>query len=191
MSENDITRDVAVLGGGCFWCLEAVYQDVEGVESVESGYCGGTVQRPTYERVCEGDSGHAEVVRIVFDPNVVSFRTLLEIFFVIHDPTTRDRQGNDIGTQYRSVIFAQDDAQMQVARDLIEELGETRAFPSAIVTQLRGADKFWAAELNHQHYFANNPYQPYCQYVVAPKLVKFREHMGNLRKGAKGDGSAR
>lgn len=182
MSEEDIRREEAVLGGGCFWCLEAVYLDVAGVESVESGYCGGNVARPDYRRVCEGDSGHAEVVRIVFDPDKVSYRTLLEIFFTIHDPTTRNRQGNDIGTQYRSVIFAQDDAQMEVARNLINELGEARVFPSAIVTELKGAERFWQAESEHQNYFSNNPYQPYCQYVVAPKVVKFREKFAALRK---------
>lgn len=185
MSEGDRVRDVAVLGGGCFWCLEAVFQDVDGVESVESGYCGGAVPRPTYQQVCDGDTGHAEVVRITFDPAVVSYRTLLEIFFTIHDPTTRNRQGNDLGTQYRSVIFAQDAAQMEIARSLIQEFGEARVFPSAIVTELKGAERYWPAEGYHQHYFDNNAYQPYCQYVVAPKVVKFREKFAQLRKGAK------
>ena len=185
MSESDRVREVAVLGGGCFWCLEAVFEDVAGVESVESGYCGGRVARPTYQQVCDGDSGHAEVVRLTFDPRVVSYRTLLEIFFTIHDPTTRNRQGNDLGTQYRSVIFAQDADQMATAREVIEEFGELRLFPSAIVTELKGAEPFWLAEAHHQHYFGNNPYQPYCQYVVAPKVVKFREKFAALRKSAK------
>jgi len=185
MGESDRVRDVAVLGGGCFWCLEAVFEDVAGVESVESGYCGGHVARPTYQQVCDGGTGHAEVVKLTFDPAVVSYRTLLEVFFTIHDPTTRNRQGNDLGTQYRSVIFAQDEAQMATAKALIEELGELRVFPSAIVTELKGAERFWPAEVHHQHYFTNNAYQPYCQYVVAPKVVKFREKHARLRKSAK------
>lgn len=176
------SRQEAVFGGGCFWCLEAVFADVIGVCGVESGYCGGLLANPSYPQVCIGDSGHAEVVRVEFDPDVVSYRTLLEIFFTIHDPTTRNRQGNDIGTQYRSVIFAQDPEQMAEARAFIEELGEGRVFPSAIVTELRGAERFWPAEPEHQNYFASNAYQPYCQYVVAPKLVKFREKFHTLRK---------
>lgn len=185
MGESDRVREVAVLGGGCFWCLEAVFEDVEGVESVESGYCGGQLARPTYEQVCEGGTGHAEVVKVTFDPAVVSYRTLLQIFFTIHDPTTRNRQGNDLGTQYRSVIFAQDDAQMATANAVIQELGEQRIFPSAIVTELRGAERYWPAEAHHQHYFTNNAYQPYCQYVVAPKVVKFREKFSQLRRSGK------
>ncbi len=185
MGESDRVREVAVLGGGCFWCLEAVFEDVEGVESVESGYCGGQFARPTYEQVCEGGTGHAEVVKVTFDPAVVSYRTLLQIFFTIHDPTTRNRQGNDLGTQYRSVIFAQDDAQMAAANAVIQELGEQRIFPSAIVTELRGAERYWPAEAHHQHYFTNNAYQPYCQYVVAPKVVKFREKFSQLRRSGK------
>ncbi|MDY0011772.1 MAG: peptide-methionine (S)-S-oxide reductase MsrA [Rhodocyclaceae bacterium] len=180
-SRGERRRD-AVFGGGCFWCLEAVFADVIGVEAVESGYCGGSLAKPSYEQICDGGSGHAEVVRVVFDPEVVSYRSLLEIFFTIHDPTTRNRQGNDIGTQYRSVIFAQDEAQMAEARAFIEELGELRAFPSAIVTELKGAERFWPAEAEHQNYFASHAYQPYCQYVVAPKLVKFREKFHKLRK---------
>src|SRR5574337_980655 len=167
MSESDRVREVAVLGGGCFWCLEAVFEDVAGVESVEAG------------------TGHAEVVKLVFDPAQISYRTLLEIFFTIHDPTTRNRQGNDLGTQYRSVIFAQDAAQMDTARAVIQELGERRIFPSAIVTELKGAERYWPAEGYHQHYFGNNAHQPYCQYVVAPKVVKFREKFARLRKSAK------
>lgn len=185
MGESDRVRDVAVLGGGCFWCLEAVFEDVVGVESVESGYCGGQLQRPTYQQVCDGGTGHAEVVKLTFDPALVSYRTLLEIFFTIHDPTTRNRQGNDLGTQYRSVIFAQDEAQMETARALIQELGEHRVFPSAIVTELKGAERYWPAEGYHQHYFVNNAYQPYCQYVVAPKVVKYREKFAHLRKSGK------
>ncbi len=185
MGESDRVREVAVLGGGCFWCLEAVFEDVEGVESVESGYCGGQLARPTYEQVCEGGTGHAEVVKVTFDPAVVSYRTLLQIFFTIHDPTTRNRQGNDLGTQYRSVIFAQDDAQMATANAVIQELGEQRIFPSAIVTELKAAERYWPAEAHHQHYFTNNAYQPYCQYVVAPKVVKFREKFSQLRRSGK------
>lgn len=185
MSESDRVREVAVLGGGCFWCLEAVFEDVAGVESVESGYCGGQVAKPTYQQVCEGDTGHAEVVKLVYDPTQISYRTILEIFFTIHDPTTRNRQGNDLGTQYRSVIFAQDAAQMETARAVIQELGEMRLFPSAIVTELKGAEHFWPAEGYHQHYFHNNTHQSYCQYVVAPKVVKFRQKFAHLRKSGK------
>ncbi|MCB1960348.1 MAG: peptide-methionine (S)-S-oxide reductase MsrA [Rhodocyclaceae bacterium] len=175
------TSETAVLGGGCFWCLEAVYREVAGVGEVVSGYCGGSVEAPDYHAVCAGRTGHAEVVRISFDPAQVSFRTLLEIFFVLHDPTTLNRQGNDVGTQYRSVIFAQDAAQAELARALIDELTFAKAFPDPIVTELAGAERFWPAEDYHQDYFARNAYQPYCQVVVAPKLAKFRQHFARLR----------
>lgn len=173
---------VAVLGGGCFWCLEAVFLEMEGVLSVQSGYCGGRTEHPDYRGVCDGGTGHAEVVKITFDPQLIGFRDLLEVFFVIHDPTTMNRQGNDVGTQYRSVIFAQDEGQAQTARDYIEDLGEKRVYPSAIVTELKGAEPFWPAEDYHQSYFANNSEQPYCQYVVAGKVLKFREKFAARRK---------
>lgn len=189
MNENktDQTLDTAILGGGCFWCLEAVFDLVDGVEEVVSGYCGGHVDAPTYRQVCTGGTGHAEVVKVVFDPARVSYRELLEIFFTIHDPTTVDRQGNDVGPQYRSVIFVTSDAQLRTALDLIEELGEQRVFPKAIVTRVERASTFWAAEPEHHDYYVNNSDQPYCQYVVAPKIAKFRSRFGVRRvPGSKG-----
>lgn len=182
MSANDGIREIAILAGGCFWCLEAVFKDVEGVVSVTSGYTGGKVERPTYRDVCDGGTGHAEAVRIEFDPAVITYRDLLEIFFVIHDPTTLNRQGNDIGTQYRSAIFPTTDAQLHDALALIEEMGEARVFPSAIVTKVERAATFWTAEDYHHDYFAKNSDQPYCQYVVAPKIAKFREKFAQRRK---------
>lgn len=176
-------NEVAVLAGGCFWCLDAVYRDVEGVLSVAPGYCGGTVDKPQYREVCEGGTGHAEAVRIEFDPAAVSYRDLLEIFFVIHDPTTLNRQGNDIGTQYRSAIFPTSEAQLHEALAIIEELGEQRVFPSAIVTQVeKPGVHFWPAEEVHFDFFTHNPDQPYCQYVVAPKIAKFRAKFAARRK---------
>lgn len=172
----------AVLGGGCFWCLEAVYDDVAGVLSVESGYCGGQTQRPDYRAVCDGDTGHAEVVRVRFDPREIGYRDILEIFFAIHDPTTRNRQGNDVGTQYRSVIFAQSPQQQDVARALIAELERDGVFGAPIVTEVMPAAPFWMAEDYHQEYFARNSHQGYCQVVVAPKLAKFRERFAARRK---------
>jgi len=162
----------AVLAGGCFWCLEAVFADLQGVMSVVSGYCGGARPHPSYEQVCTGASGHAEVVQIDFDPEILSFRDLLEVFFAIHDPTTPDRQGNDIGSQYRSAIFAQTPEQAAEARQVIAELMSD--FPQPIITEINPAAEFWPAEDYHQEYFAQHPRQPYCQAVVAPKLAKFR-----------------
>ncbi|MEI8303948.1 MAG: peptide-methionine (S)-S-oxide reductase MsrA [Burkholderiales bacterium] len=167
--------DVAVLGGGCFWCLEAVYLDVEGVVSVESGYAGGSVANPSYEAVCNGDTGHAEVVRVVFDPKRISYRDILGIFFAIHDPTTLNRQGADVGTQYRSVIFHVDAAQQEIARTMIDELGRGDVFDRPIVTQLAPLPDYWPAEAYHQRYFERHPYQGYCMAVVAPKVAKFRK----------------
>lgn len=172
----------AVLGGGCFWCLEAVFKDVEGVVSVAPGYCGGRVDSPNYRDVCAGGTGHAEVIRIEFDAAVISFRELLEIFFVIHDPTTLNRQGNDVGTQYRSAIFPTSEAQLHDALALIEEMGEARVFPSAIVTRVEPYDRFWPAEDYHYDYYAKNSDQPYCQYVVAPKIARFRDKFAQRRK---------
>lgn len=177
-------RQVADLAGGCFWCLEAVYLDLEGVLSVTSGYMGGHVKNPTYRAVCEGDTGHAEVVRIEFDPGVVSFRDLLEVFFVIHDPTTPDRQGNDVGSQYRSAIFYHDPEQASIARAVVAELERDGAFDDPIVTEIVPAPEFYPAEDYHRDYFARNTYQPYCQYVVAPKLAKFRQNFAARRKRA-------
>ena len=167
-------KEIATLAGGCFWCLEAVYDEVKGVDSVESGYMGGRTPRPTYEQVCSGASGHAEVVQITFDPNVVSYKELLEVFFVIHDPTTLDRQGNDVGSQYRSAIFYHSPEQKRVVEQTIRELGAEQVFDAPIVTQVLPAEVFYPAENYHQEYFQRNPNQPYCQFVVAPKVAKFR-----------------
>lgn len=168
--------ETAILGGGCFWCLEAVFDLVDGVEEVVPGYCGGHVDDPGYRQVCAGTTGHAEVVKIDFDPSKVSYRRLLEIFFTIHDPTTPDRQGNDVGPQYRSVIFATSDAQREHALAFIDALSRERAFAAPIVTEVLPAPAFWAAEPEHHDYYVNNSRQPYCQYVVAPKLAKYRAH---------------
>jgi peptide-methionine (S)-S-oxide reductase len=169
-------KEVATLGGGCFWCLEAVYDDLKGVEAVESGYMGGEVRNPSYKQVCSGDTGHAEVVRVTFDPTVISFRDVLEVFFVIHDPTTLNQQGNDIGTQYRSAIFYHSPEQQRVARDVVGQLERDKVYSNPIVTEVTPASEFWIAEDYHQEYFRNNLGQPYCMWVVAPKVQKFRKH---------------
>lgn len=168
-------REVATLGGGCFWCLEAVYDEIEGVEDVVSGYSGGTVPNPTYEQVSSSTTGHAEVVRVTFNPEVLSYRDLLEVFFAIHDPTTLNRQGNDIGPQYRSVIFYHSPEQKAVAEQMIAELNAAGKWKSSIVTEVKPVPEFYPAEDYHQEYFARNPYQPYCQVVVAPKVLKARQ----------------
>jgi peptide-methionine (S)-S-oxide reductase len=179
------TTETAILGGGCFWCLEAVYQQMEGVVSVESGYMGGQTADPTYHDVCTGESGHAEVVRVSFDPEVASYREILEVFFSIHDPTTRDRQGNDVGTQYRSAIFYNSEQQRLTAEQVIRELEAEGTWKDQIVTELTAASTFYRAEDYHQDYFQNNPRQPYCSYIVAPKVKKFREKFqAKLRRGA-------
>ncbi|MEA3153144.1 MAG: peptide-methionine (S)-S-oxide reductase [Betaproteobacteria bacterium] len=175
-SNNDpSTREVATLAGGCFWCLEAVYDELKGVESVESGYMGGAVVNPTYEQVCGGDTGHAEVVQIKFDPAVVTFGDILGIFFAIHDPTTLNRQGNDLGTQYRSAIFYHTPKQKEVAQEVMGDIAREQLYPRPLVTQLEPASTFYVAEDYHQEYFARNPNQGYCQFVVAPKVAKFRK----------------
>jgi peptide-methionine (S)-S-oxide reductase len=168
-------REIATLAGGCFWCLEAVYDRMKGVESVQSGYMGGSSANPTYEQVCGGNSGHAEVVRVTYDPAIVSFRDLLEVFFVIHDPTTLNRQGNDAGTQYRSAIFYHTPQQKAEAEEVIARLTAQKVWSDAIVTELAPASAFYGAESYHQNYYSRNPGQPYCQYVVAPKVQKFRK----------------
>jgi peptide-methionine (S)-S-oxide reductase len=167
--------EVAVLGGGCFWCLDAVYRGLQGVVSVESGYAGGAGANPSYEEICTGRTGHAEVVKITFDPAVLSFRDLLTVYFTIHDPTTLDRQGNDVGTQYRSVVFAQSAAQRAVAHDVIRSLTEGKLWDKPIVTEVVDAAPFYPAETYHQDYFERNTNQPYCMFVVAPKVAKFRK----------------
>jgi peptide-methionine (S)-S-oxide reductase len=172
----------ATLAGGCFWCLEAVYDEIKGVHSVESGYAGGHVGLSTYREVCNGTTGHAEVVQVHFDPNVVSYRDLLNVFFAIHDPTTLNRQGADVGTQYRSAIFYHDEEQKNIAEELIKDLNAQQIWDRPIVTEVTKLDKFYVAEDYHQEYFARNPYQPYCMAVVAPKVSKFRKHFLELLK---------
>ena len=175
-------REVATLAGGCFWCLEAVFLEVKGVEKVVSGYTGGHVPDPGYREVCDGDTGHAEVVQVTFDPAVISYRDVLNVFFGIHDPTTMNRQGHDVGTQYRSAIFTHSVEQDRVARQVIDELTAEKVFDDPIVTQVEAAGPFYAAEAYHQNYFAQNPEQPYCRAVVAPKVAKFRkQHLERLR----------
>jgi peptide-methionine (S)-S-oxide reductase len=168
-------EQTAVFGGGCFWCLEAVFARATGVKSVESGYMGGRRENPTYEQVCTGASGHVEVVRVTFDPAQIAYRDLLDIFFTIHDPTTLNRQGNDSGTQYRSVIFYASDDQRSQAEQAIADLTAARAFPNPIVTAVEPAKQFYVAENYHQGYYAGNSSAPYCQYVIAPKLKKFEQ----------------
>jgi len=163
----------ATLGGGCFWCLEAVYTELRGVERVISGYAGGTVAFPSYEQVCSGRTGHAEVVQLTFDPREISYRDVLDVFFTIHDPTTLNRQGADVGTQYRSVIFYHSPEQQRTATEVLSEVMDL--FNDPIVTELQPLDKFYPAEGYHQDYFARNPNQPYCQFVVAPKVAKARQ----------------
>jgi len=166
----------ATLAGGCFWCLEAVFDELKGVESVESGYSGGHTQQPNYRDVCTGATGHAEVVQVRFDPSLLSYLDLLNVFFAIHDPTTVNRQGADSGTQYRSAIFYHDPGQRQIAEQLIRELNEQRIWDKPIVTEMAQFEMFHLAEDYHQEYFARNPFQPYCMAVVAPKVAKFRKH---------------
>ncbi|MFP4345695.1 MAG: peptide-methionine (S)-S-oxide reductase MsrA [Anaerolineales bacterium] len=175
MNENK-NLQTTTLGGGCFWCLEAVYEQVEGVQEVVSGYAGGDRPRPTYEQVCTGATGHAEVVQVTYNPEVVSYRELLEIFFDIHDPTTLNRQGADVGTQYRSVIFYHNEAQKETAEEMIRELEASDRWKNPIVTQVEPLDAFYRAEDYHQEYFRKNPNQGYCRMVVAPKVSKFRKH---------------
>lgn len=181
-SNPDDRTEVAVLGGGCFWCLDAVFRELAGVLAVESGYAGGHLPDPSYEAVCSGRSGHAEVVRVTFDPEAVSFRDLLTVFFTIHDPTTRNRQGNDVGPQYRSVIFCLTPEQRHEAEAVVAELTEQRVWSAPIVTEIVDGVVFHPAEAYHQAYFAGNPRQPYCLAVVAPKLAKFRRQWAALRR---------
>lgn len=168
-------QEIATLGGGCFWCLEAVYNRMEGVQSALSGYMGGHVDRPGYRAVCTGTTGHIEVVQVTFDSAVTTYREILEVFFAIHDPTTRDRQGNDSGPQYRSAIFYHSEDQKRIAEETIREIDASRAWSGPVVTDVRPAETFWVAEDYHQDYLTNNPNQPYCAYIVAPKVAKFRE----------------
>jgi peptide-methionine (S)-S-oxide reductase len=170
---------VAYLAGGCFWCIEAVFADLRGVWAAESGYMGGQLDRPTYEQVCTGRTGHAEVVRVTFNPGVISFGDLMEVFFAVHDPTTLDRQGADVGTQYRSAIFYIDEAQRAVALEAIANLTAEKAFPSPIVTEVVSAGPYYRAEAIHDDYFARNAGAGYCRMVIAPKVAKFRKQFGD------------
>jgi peptide-methionine (S)-S-oxide reductase len=174
--------ELATFGGGCFWCLEAVYVEAEGVEKVVSGYSGGPDPNPTYSEICTGRTGHAEVVQISYNPDKISFKELIEIFFVIHDPTTLNRQGNDVGTQYRSIIFYHSNEQKEISEELIRFFEEEKAFPSQIVTEITSLEAFYIAEEEHQNYYANNPSQGYCRVVIAPKVNKFRSRFMNKLK---------
>ncbi|MCC6616887.1 MAG: peptide-methionine (S)-S-oxide reductase MsrA [Anaerolineae bacterium] len=176
MSNTNSNLEVATLAGGCFWCLEAVYDELKGVTDVVSGYAGGHVTNPSYQAVCTGTTGHAEVIQITFDPQVVSFGDLLDVFFTIHDPTTLNRQGNDVGTQYRSAIYYHSPEQKAIAEQKIADITAARLWNNPIVTEVTPIDTFYPAEDYHQEYFARNPYQGYCQFVIAPKVAKFRKH---------------
>ena len=179
---NMPTTETAILGGGCFWCVEAAIKQLKGVESVRSGYMGGRVVNPTYQQVCSGKTGHVEVAEVTFDPAVITFSDLLHVFFTLHDPTTLNRQGNDIGEQYRSVIFYQNEAQKAAAEAVIAELSRDQVFRDPIVTAVEPASTFYVAEDYHQDYFANNSMQPYCMFVVAPKVQKIRDkYTGRLK----------
>lgn len=186
---SDTTREIATLGGGCFWCLDAVFRELRGVERVESGYAGGEFLNPTYRDVCSGETGHAEVVRVTFDPEEISYRDLLGVFFTIHDPTTPNRQGADVGTQYRSVILYHTKQQKETAESVMAELAQKKVWPDPIVTQLIPAGTFYPAEKYHQDYFANNANQPYCQIVIAPKVAKVRKaYLERLKRRVAAEG---
>jgi peptide-methionine (S)-S-oxide reductase len=178
----NMNRETATLAGGCFWCLEAVFDELKGVESVESGYSGGHAANPSYRAVCTGTTGHAEAVQITFDPAVISYEDLLRVFFATHDPTTLNRQGPDVGTQYRSAIFYQSPEQKAAAEKIIGEVNAAGIWGRPIVTEVNPFKEFFVAEDYHQEYFADNPYQPYCMAVVAPKVIKFRKHFVDMLK---------
>ena len=182
MASNNL--ETATLAAGCFWCVEAVFDDLKGVEDVVSGYSGGQTENPTYRQVCDGNTGHAEVAQIKFDPAVISFKDVLRIFFSVHDPTTMNRQGNDIGTQYRSAIFYHNDEQKRDAEEVIKEITDEGVYDDPIVTEVTPFEKFWPAEDYHQEYFANNPNVPYCAAVVSPKVRKFRQKFADRLKSA-------
>lgn len=176
-------KELATLGGGCFWCVEAVYNQLKGVETAISGYMGGHVDNPTYQQVCSKTTGHAEVVNVTFDNDIVSFQEVLNIFFTVHDPTTLNRQGNDVGPQYRSGIWYHSDEQKRIAEETIARIDKEGLYPNKIVTEVTPASTFWVAEDYHQNYFANNPTQGYCSFVIAPKVAKFRkQYFDRLKK---------
>jgi peptide-methionine (S)-S-oxide reductase len=181
-AEHSTEFEIATLGGGCFWCLEAVFAEIKGVHEVVSGYAGGHVSSPTYRQVCTGSTGHAEVVQVTFDPSQVSYREILQVFFDIHDPTTLNRQGADVGTQYRSAIFYHNQDQQTTAQAFIDELANSGQWQDPIVTELVPLDTFYPAEDYHQEYYAQHGSQPYCQLVIAPKMTKFREHFSYILK---------
>ena len=174
--------EIATLAGGCFWCVEAVYVEMKGIESVKSGYMGGYVDNPTYELVCSETTGHAEVVQLEFDPTVISFEQILQVFFTVHDPTTLNRQGNDVGARYRSAIFFHSDEQKETAAKVIKEFTDEEVWPNPIVTEVTAASTFYPAENYHDDYYARNQYQPYCMIVISPKVAKFRQKFKELRK---------
>jgi len=181
-TSNSSPKETITLGGGCFWCTEAVFEDLKGVEKVESGYSGGTVANPTYEQVCTGKTGHAEVSQITFDPKVISLKDILGVFFTVHNPTTLNRQGNDVGTQYRSVIFYRNAEQKAAAQQAIKVIAAANIWNGPIVTEVTPFKAFYKAEDYHQEYFRLHGSQPYCQVVIAPKVAKFREHFRSLLK---------
>jgi peptide-methionine (S)-S-oxide reductase len=182
MNTTEHATQMITLGGGCFWCLEAVFDNLKGVEDVVSGYCGGKIPKPSYQIVCSGLTGHAEVVQLRFDPAQISFKVILHVFFSIHDPTTRNRQGADVGSQYRSVIFYHTSEQKAASEEVIRELSEEKLWDKPIVTEVKELSTFYPAEAYHQEYFARNPEQGYCQMVVAPKVVKFRKKFADRLK---------
>lgn len=182
MSQSGVDNEVATLGGGCFWCVEAVFDDVEGVVDVVSGYCNGQTANPTYKEVCSGDTGHAEVVKVTFDPAVISYTEILGLFFAVHDPTTLNRQGNDVGTQYRSGIYTHSALQEKLARETIAHLDSEKIWDAPIVTEVVPAETFHPAEDYHQEYFKRNPFQGYCMAVVSPKVSKFRKQYASRLK---------
>lgn len=177
-------RELATLGGGCFWCTETMFSELNGVEKVESGYSGGSIVNPTYQQVCTGTTGHAEVIQITYDPKVISFKELLKVFFTVHDPTTLNQQGADVGTQYRSIILYHNSEQRTIAEQTIKEVESAQIWDSPIVTQLKPFEAFYRAESYHQEYFKQNPRQPYCQIVIVPKLMKLRQHYNAKLKAA-------
>lgn len=170
-----MAQEITTLGGGCFWCLEAVYDELKGVTDVVSGYMGGHIDNPTYRAVCTGSTGHAEVIQVTFDNEIISFEDILDVFFTIHDPTTLNRQGNDVGTQYRSAVFYHSEEQKQTAEQVIQRVSNEKLWDDPIVTEVSAADTFYAAEDYHQNYFVNNPFQGYCRVIIAPKVAKFRQ----------------
>jgi peptide-methionine (S)-S-oxide reductase len=184
MNQEQNSVEIATLGGGCFWCLEPVFSELEGVETVEVGYAGGEVENPSYEQVCTGRTGHAEVVQVSFDPDEITYREILQVFFSIHDPTTRNRQGADVGPQYRSIILYHDEAQKQVAEQVIDEINQGGIWGKPVVTEVVPLETFFKAEEYHQEYYKKNPYAGYCQVVIRPKVSKFRKHYKDRLKSA-------